>query len=81
VAKEIEWADMKEAIPAFVTMALMPLSFSIANGIIAGLGVYIALHWYDWARHGWRKVSQVLDDRRNQVAATAGEVGPTQDVV
>lgn len=76
VAKEIEWADMKEAIPAFVTMALMPLSFSIANGIIAGLGIYIALHMYDWALHGWRKVSQVLDDRRNQVAATAGEVGP-----
>ncbi|KAF8697128.1 hypothetical protein HU200_036121 [Digitaria exilis] len=74
VAKEIEWGDAKEGVPAFVTMALMPLSFSIANGIIAGLGVYVALHWYDWARHGWGKVRGVLDERRNQVAA--GEVGP-----
>ena len=74
VAKDIEWADMKEAIPAFVTMALMPLTFSIANGIIAGLGVYIALHCYDWARIAYLKASKVLDERRNQVAASsAGE--------
>ncbi|CAD6254256.1 unnamed protein product [Miscanthus lutarioriparius] len=84
VARDIEWGDMKEGVPAFVTMALMPLSFSIANGIIAGLGVYVALHWYDWARHGYAKVSNALDERRNQVAAAAGgEVGPAtaQDVV
>lgn len=80
VAKEIEWADMKESIPAFVTMALMPLTFSIANGIIAGLGVYIALHCYDWAWHGYGKVSKVLDERRNQVAAAAVDAGPAQDV-
>ncbi|CAN6362873.1 unnamed protein product [Urochloa humidicola] len=85
VAKEIEWGDMKEGVPAFVTMALMPLSFSIANGIIAGLGVYAALHWYDWARQGYGRVRGVLDERRNQVAAAAGEVGvgpaAVQDVV
>lgn len=75
VAKDIEWAHMKDAVPAFVTMALMPLSFSIANGIIAGLAVYVALHCYDWARHGWCRVVHMFDDRRNQVAA--GE----QDVV
>ena len=67
---------MKEGVPAFVTMALMPLSFSIAYGIIAGLGVYVALHWYDWARRGLGKVRGALDERRNQVAAAAGEVGP-----
>ena len=76
VAGEIEWGDMKEGVPAFVTMALMPLSFSIAYGIIAGLGVYVALHWYDWARRGLGKVRGALDERRNQVAAAAGEVGP-----
>ncbi|CAM0875968.1 unnamed protein product [Alopecurus aequalis] len=81
VAKEIEWGDLKEAIPAFVTMALMPLTFSIANGIIAGLGVYVALHWYDWARHACGKVGKALDDRQNQVAAATAEVvGPAQDV-
>uniref|UniRef100_J3N7W2 Adenine/guanine permease AZG2 n=1 Tax=Oryza brachyantha TaxID=4533 RepID=J3N7W2_ORYBR len=71
VASDIEWADMKEAIPAFVTMALMPLTFSIANGIIAGLGVYVALHCYDWTRLAWRRASRVLDERRNQIAASS----------
>ncbi|KQJ88611.1 adenine/guanine permease AZG2 [Brachypodium distachyon] len=82
VAKDIEWGDMKEAIPAFVTMALMPLTFSIANGIIAGLAVYVALNWYDWARHAFGKVGKVLDERRIKVAAAStAEIGPAQDVV
>ncbi|KAG8090826.1 hypothetical protein GUJ93_ZPchr0011g28555 [Zizania palustris] len=75
VAKDIEWADMKESIPAFITMALMPLTFSIAYGIIAGLGLYIALHCYDWAKNGFLKVTKMLDDRRNQVAAAASDAG------
>ncbi|KAL6858779.1 hypothetical protein ACP4OV_017781 [Aristida adscensionis] len=80
VAREIEWGDMKEAVPAFVTVALMPLSFSIANGIIAGLAVYVALHCYDWARLLCGKVSGVLDERRNQVAAAAAEIGPETEM-
>ncbi|KAL6875609.1 hypothetical protein ACP4OV_013122 [Aristida adscensionis] len=83
VAGDIEWGDMKQAVPAFVTMALMPLSFSIANGIIAGVAVYAALHWPDWARQAYGKVSGVLDERRNQVAAAAAEpaASPAQDAV
>jgi len=34
---EINWDDPREAIPAFVTIALMPLTYSIAYGIIGGL--------------------------------------------
>ncbi|KAK9289610.1 hypothetical protein L1049_007767 [Liquidambar formosana] len=45
---EIEWDDMRQAIPAFVTMLLMPLTYSIAYGLIGGIGTYIVLHLWDW---------------------------------
>ncbi|KAA8517520.1 hypothetical protein F0562_017850 [Nyssa sinensis] len=45
----IEWDDMRQAIPAFVTMILMPLTYSIAYGLIGGIGTYIVLHLWDWA--------------------------------
>jgi len=42
-AGEIEWDRFEIAIPAFLTIALIPLSFSIANGIAFGLIAYVAL--------------------------------------
>ncbi|KAH7430477.1 hypothetical protein KP509_08G000100 [Ceratopteris richardii] len=47
---EINWHDMGEAIPAFLTIILMPLTYSIAYGLLAGLGAYIILHVWDWIR-------------------------------
>jgi AGZA family xanthine/uracil permease-like MFS transporter len=35
--KEVEWFDPIEAIPAFLTLIMIPLSFSIANGLAFGL--------------------------------------------
>lgn len=35
--KEIDWEDYSEAIPAFVTMLLMPLAYSISDGIMLGM--------------------------------------------
>ena len=36
-AVEINWNQMNEAIPAFLTMVVMPFTFSITNGIAIGL--------------------------------------------
>src|SRR5207237_8309514 len=36
VARDIPWDDYEEAIPAFVTMLVMPFTWSITNGIGAG---------------------------------------------
>jgi AGZA family xanthine/uracil permease-like MFS transporter len=36
-AKNIEWEDMASAIPAFLTIVMMPLTYSITNGIVFGL--------------------------------------------
>ncbi|KAJ8764073.1 hypothetical protein K2173_004971 [Erythroxylum novogranatense] len=45
---EIDWNDMRQAIPAFLTLILMPLTYSIAYGLIGGIGTYIVLHSWDW---------------------------------
>uniref|UniRef100_A0A7S0U1C1 Xanthine/uracil/vitamin C permease n=2 Tax=Hemiselmis andersenii TaxID=464988 RepID=A0A7S0U1C1_HEMAN len=44
----INWYNHGEAIPAFVCIALMPLTYSIAYGIIGGLFVYVVLNGFDW---------------------------------
>ena len=41
--KEIDWADPEIAIPAFLTMLAMPLTFSIANGLAFGFTAYTLL--------------------------------------
>lgn len=38
--KEIEWDDYAIAIPAFLTIILMPITYSIANGILVGFLAY-----------------------------------------
>ncbi len=39
-ALRIDWDDFTEALPAFVTMIAMPLTYSISNGIALGLIFY-----------------------------------------
>jgi adenine/guanine/hypoxanthine permease len=36
--KQIDWNDMMEAVPAFLTIIMMPFTFSIQYGILFGLG-------------------------------------------
>ena len=42
--KDIDWSDYSEAIPAFVTMLLMPLAYSISDGIMLGMITYTVLN-------------------------------------
>ena len=43
VAREIPWDDYEEAVPAFVTMLVMPFTWSITNGIGAGFVTFSAI--------------------------------------
>lgn len=52
---EVEWGDMRQAIPAFMTLILMPLTYSIAYGLIGGIGTYIVLHLWDWIQELFQK--------------------------
>jgi len=41
--KEIDFSDYTEALPAFLTMVMMPFCFSIADGIIFGVVSYVCI--------------------------------------
>ncbi|XP_061360882.1 adenine/guanine permease AZG2 [Gastrolobium bilobum] len=75
VVKDIDWTNIKDAVPAFAIMLLMPLTYSIANGIIGGIGLYIALSLFDYGAStiNWlRKMRRMVIKEQNQVSATAG---------
>lgn len=56
--KKINWDDISEAVPAFITLLMMPLTYSIANGIALGIITYPIVklfsgkakqvHWLTW---------------------------------
>lgn len=41
--KEIEWKNITEAVPAFLTIIMMPLTFSISQGIVFGILSFVIL--------------------------------------
>ena len=43
IIQDIPWTSYEEAIPAFVTLLLMPFTYSITNGIGAGFIAYTLL--------------------------------------
>ena len=42
--QDIEWSDYRVSIPVFLTITMMPLTYSIANGIAFGIISYALLH-------------------------------------
>ena len=40
---EVEWDDPVDALPAFLTVIMIPLTFSIANGLAFGITAYAVL--------------------------------------
>jgi AGZA family xanthine/uracil permease-like MFS transporter len=54
---EIDWSDPMIAIPAFLTMTAIPLTFSIANGLAFGFTSYTLLKIF---RGEFRKVSWLV---------------------
>ena len=55
--EKLEWSDQSELIPALITVSMIPLSFSIADGIALGFMSYVTI--------------KVFTGRRNQVTAAA----------
>ncbi|KAI5463959.1 hypothetical protein BGZ63DRAFT_376569 [Mariannaea sp. PMI_226] len=47
-AVDINWKYMGDAVPAFLTIAIMPFSYSIADGLIAGICTYILINSLVW---------------------------------
>src|SRR3954471_21732522 len=47
-AKDINWRYWGDSFPAFVTLAVMPFTYSIAYGLIAGIVSYIIINTIIW---------------------------------
>ena len=54
VAK-IPWPELREALPAFLVVLIIPLSFSIANGVGFGIVSFVLLSFFtgEWRRVHW----------------------------
>ncbi|MBI4279135.1 MAG: NCS2 family permease, partial [Armatimonadetes bacterium] len=51
IVREIAWDDYEEAVPAFITMLVMPFTYSITDGIGAGFITYTAIKLLTGKRH------------------------------
>ncbi|BEI85761.1 hypothetical protein CcaverHIS002_0600480 [Cutaneotrichosporon cavernicola] len=47
-ARHINWKYLGDSVPAFLTIAIMPFTYSIAYGLIAGICSYILLNTAVW---------------------------------
>ncbi|KAH8983294.1 permease family-domain-containing protein [Lactarius akahatsu] len=52
--RDINWDYIGDAVPAILTIILIPLTYNIAYGVIAGISTYILLNGFPWVL---RKVS------------------------
>ncbi|KAG5190681.1 permease family-domain-containing protein [Tribonema minus] len=75
----IDWKDKKQAIPAFATIALMPLTYSIAYGIIGGLitAFFIYTGHYLWELAAGRMTIQEII---TEIKTVPGQEDTTDDV-
>jgi AGZA family xanthine/uracil permease-like MFS transporter len=53
----IDWTDVGIAVPAFATVALMPFTYSIANGVGAGMVLYTVIAL---GRGQWRRIHPLM---------------------
>jgi AGZA family xanthine/uracil permease-like MFS transporter len=42
-ARHVDWADRATAIPVFLTIVIMPFTYSITAGVAAGVIAYVAI--------------------------------------
>jgi AGZA family xanthine/uracil permease-like MFS transporter len=53
----VNWNDITEIVPAIITTLLMPLTFSIANGLAAGLITYVVIKLMTFR---WKELNIIL---------------------
>lgn len=56
---KIYWDDFSEAIPAFITIMMMPLSYSISDGIMLGIIMYVIMNLC-LGKDGLKKISPTI---------------------
>jgi AGZA family xanthine/uracil permease-like MFS transporter len=78
-AKDINWRYLGDSIPAFLTIAVMPFTYSIAYGLIAGICSYMLINTIVWiidlASRG--RPPSSMDEEARQRKEELLEGGPT----
>ncbi|CAG8620614.1 11078_t:CDS:2, partial [Dentiscutata heterogama] len=46
--KDINWEYIGDAVPSFLTIAIMPLTYNVAYGLLAGIFSYIIINTFVW---------------------------------
>lgn len=75
-ADHIPWDDPCDAIPAFLTIVVMPFSYSVAYGVVAGLVMYLILRLPRWLGELFRYAKEYYypKDDPNDDGATQSSV-------
>lgn len=76
---DINWKYLGDSIPAFLCIAIMPFTYSIADGLIAGICMYILINSLVWIIEklsGGRIVPPNKDQKEPWSFAGTGSVAP-----
>ncbi|KAK9803822.1 hypothetical protein WJX73_003626 [Symbiochloris irregularis] len=81
---KIRWNNVNESVPAFLTMIVMPLTYSIAYGVVAGLVGYVVVNSInlslDWVGDRWTDSSAggdgTIPPLNTKGAGTFADPGP-----
>lgn len=65
---KIDWESMDSALPAFLTIILMPLTYSITNGMVFGMA--FAFFFYITTGSAFRDIMKILKGERRQTSDT-----------
>ncbi|KAK0473583.1 permease family-domain-containing protein [Armillaria novae-zelandiae] len=77
--REINWDYIGDAVPAFLTLLVIPLSYNIAYGVIAGVCSYILLNGVPWIigkLTGGRLLPPTIDAAEEWVIPPGGIIPP-----
>ncbi|KAJ1981508.1 hypothetical protein H4R35_000674 [Dimargaris xerosporica] len=73
--RHVNWDYPGDAIPAFLTILVMPLTYSIAYGLIAGILSYIVINVFIWAVAKVSRGRIVVPDKDLKEPWNVGPVG------
>lgn len=75
---KVKWYDVSHAATAFITVMMMPLTYSIAYGLIAGIGTWIILQgtFYLLSLVGIEKPVFVDEEKEDRLAEQAQKETP-----
>ena len=75
-AREINWNYVGDAVPAFLTLILIPLTYNIAYGVIAGIAMYIVINAPAWVLRKTTGLTPPTYDLAERWAVPPGGIVP-----